>query len=68
MSITFANGGKLVQLLGKVPRIILLILKTNDLSTSIRLRPTPSESLANYVKLVASMRTCTLEKGRFAIS
>ena len=27
-----ANFGKLVQLLGKVPRIFLLILKTNDLS------------------------------------
>lgn len=30
-----ANISKLVQLLGQVPRIILLILKTNDLSMSI---------------------------------
>lgn len=27
-----ADRRKLVQLLGKIPRIILLILKTNDLS------------------------------------
>lgn len=32
MTNTLADEGKLVQLLGKVPRIILLILKTNDLS------------------------------------
>ena len=29
---TFTDERKLVQLLGKVPRIMLLILKTNDLS------------------------------------
>ena len=34
MTNTVADERKLVQLLGKVPRIILLILKTNDLSTS----------------------------------
>lgn len=32
MKNTMADERKLVQLLGKVPRIILLILKTNDLS------------------------------------
>lgn len=32
MADTIADERKLVQLLGQVPRIILLILKTNDLS------------------------------------
>ena len=32
MADTVADKRQLVQLLGKVPRIILLILKTNDLS------------------------------------
>lgn len=30
-----ADGSQLVQLLSRVPRIILLILKTNDLSMSL---------------------------------
>ncbi|KAL9124166.1 MAG: hypothetical protein Q9175_008254, partial [Cornicularia normoerica] len=35
MTNTIADERKLVQLLGKVPRIILLILKTNDLTRSL---------------------------------
>lgn len=47
MTNTIANGRKLVQLLGKVPRIILLILKTNDLSI-YRARPILLKSLADF--------------------
>lgn len=60
-----ADRTKLVQLLGQVPRIILLILKTNDLSTS--------EdcywwfAYTDLSKLVASMKICILEKDRSAI-
>ena len=60
-----AHCQKLVQLLGKVPRIILLILKTNDLS-----RSTSAVIViqANAVKLVVLTRTYTQGRVQFAIS
>ena len=46
---SFANYSKLVQLLGKVPTIILLILKTNDLSMPFIIRSfTLGRRLANF--------------------
>lgn len=45
------SGGmlqQLVQLLGSVPRVILLILKTNDLSMSLSLRPPARKYLHLY--------------------
>ena len=45
---SFADCSKLVQLLGKVPRIILLILKTNDLSMFIIRSFALSCRLANF--------------------
>ena len=48
---------QLVQLLGSVPRIILLILKTNDLSES-RLSTSPYQYVTNKAKPGVSMKTC----------
>lgn len=56
---------QLVELLGQVPRIILLILKTNDLSKSDTLEPRLD---SNNIQHAVSTRTCTPAKGRCARS
>lgn len=64
-SLDLTDLTKLVQLLGKVPRIILLILKTNDLSTNEpRLN---CSTRADLLKPAAWTRIFILGKDRFGI-
>lgn len=64
----------LIQLLGKVPRVILLILKTNDLST-VSLLPllplpltSPKQMLIAHLQRAPSTKTSTRAKDRCAHS